>query len=98
MCRNADRRRSTEPAVQLLCRSSCRRRPSQTRPDSEGLFSIRIEEEQRRVLYNEPAAQQLHDALARLLTEIVGSPLVPTYVFTARDEGGAYLHEHVDRA
>jgi hypothetical protein len=64
---------------------------------AQGMFSLRIEEDRKKVIYNEPALTACHGALADLIGEIVGSPLQSTYVFTARYEEGADLPEHTDR-
>ena len=48
--------------------------------------------------YNEPVARFFHHAIAGFLSEVVGEPIEPSYVYFASYRGGAELKKHTDRA
>jgi hypothetical protein len=48
-------------------------------------------------LHNEPVARVLHGALTELVSEVVGEPMKPSYVYFASYRRGALLVPHTDR-
>jgi hypothetical protein len=51
----------------------------------------------RYVAHNEPVARFFHLQLTRLVGELVGTPVKPSYVYFASYQGGAALKRHTDR-
>jgi hypothetical protein len=51
----------------------------------------------RHVAYNDPVARFFHHQIAPILSEVVGEPIKPSYVYLASYLSGAELKKHVDR-
>ena len=51
----------------------------------------------RYVAHNEPVARYFHHQIAKAVTEIVGEPIQPSYVYLASYVSGAELKKHTDR-
>jgi len=51
----------------------------------------------RYVAYNDPVARFFHSQIATTLSEVVGEPIKPSYVYLASYLSGAELKKHVDR-
>ena len=51
----------------------------------------------RYVAHNEPVARYFHHQIAKAVTEIVGEPIQPSYVYLASYLSGAELKKHTDR-
>ena len=51
----------------------------------------------RYVAYNDPVARFFHSQIATTLSEVVGEPIKPSYVYLASYLSGAELTKHVDR-
>ena len=48
-------------------------------------------------IHNEPTAASLHHALARLVSDICGEPVIASYCYLSCYEAGAVLKRHRDR-
>jgi hypothetical protein len=62
--------------------------------------TIRLGDEQssrRYVAHNDPVARYFHHQIAKVLADVVGEPIKPSYVYMASYLSGAELKKHTDR-
>jgi hypothetical protein len=52
----------------------------------------------RYITHNDPAARFFHNQLTKAVSDLVGEPVKPSYVYMASYQTGARLEEHTDRA
>ena len=51
----------------------------------------------RYIAHNDPAARFFHDQLTTAVSDLIGEPVKPSYVYMASYQGGARLERHTDR-